>query len=671
MQDSENYQDQQETVDNSLPRFRNFRTSNEESNKARFASNIVQTAKYTAISYIPAALLTQFKLVSTIYFFVIAIIQCIPFFSSLDPFSAISPFILVLCLSVAREGFEDLEKRKKDLELNSLNTFKYVGGVWKEVDWKDVYVGDFIKVMENHFLPADIIPISCSNLSGTLFIQTSGLDGEMNLKRRKTVSQLQDDIGDGELIRVVVDVTIPIPDPDLYNFYGKITTWKGKNILLSQENFAPRESMLKNTEWVIGIVAYTGSDTKITQSLEESDNKISNMEKMVQSCIITVLAFQVIVSLLMGFFSGFWVQANRERHSRFVDFGITTEPLLAIMIGFASSLVLTSTMIPISMIITLEMVKIIQSYFISSDIDLHSVQKDRNASVFSSNLNEDLGQIDHIFIDKTGTLTSNQMEFKHCLVGDTLYGDASIYNDGLFANDTNSKYQTLDDIDDAEIPFNFEDKRLASLEDGLVDDKVIDMKISEPLTANSFIQITSQGELVQEFFTILALCHNCEVYKTSEGKKYRGHSADEVTLVDAASRLGFSFESDCSRYRTAIILGEKKHFEVIQIFPFNSERRKSSVIIHQDGYYKLMVKGADDSIYQRLTKSTVQNPNAAQQEIIEDAYDTIDILSDNGMRNLVVAERLMNPYEVQEVQRRIKKAIEDDRRDLISTLTIS
>lgn len=88
------------------------------------------------------------------------------------------------------------------------------------------------------------------------------------------------------------------------------------------------------------------------------------------------------------------------------------------------------------------------------------------------------------------------MEFKHCLVGDTLYGDASIYNDGLFANDTNSKYQTLDDIDDAEIPFNFEDKRLASLEDGLVDDKVIDMKISEPLTANSFIQITSQGELV-------------------------------------------------------------------------------------------------------------------------------------------------------------------------------
>ena len=187
--DSENFQEPNSTSDN-LPRFRNFRTSNEESNKARFSSNIVQTAKYTAISYIPAALLTQFKLVSTMYFFVVAIIQCIPYFSSLDPFSAISPFILVLCLSVAREGFEDLEKRKKDLELNSLNTFKYVGGIWKEVDWKDVYVGDFIKVMEHHFLPADIIPISCSNLTGTLFIQTSGLDGEMNLKRRKTVSQL-------------------------------------------------------------------------------------------------------------------------------------------------------------------------------------------------------------------------------------------------------------------------------------------------------------------------------------------------------------------------------------------------------------------------------------------------------------------------------------------------
>ena len=170
---------------------------------------------------------------------------------------------------------------------------------------------------------------------------------------------------------------------------------------------------------------------------------------------------------------------------------------------------------------------------------------------------------------------------------------------------------------------------------------------------------------MEEFFTILALCHNCEAQKSSQGIFYKGDSRDEVTLVDAARNLGFAFVNECSTFRTLDVHGEKRHYEIVFNFPFTPDRRKSSIIVQQDGYYKLMVKGSDEDMYQRLLRSTASNPNRALQEIIEDAYDNIDVLADKGMRNICVAERLMNTYEVQEVSKRIKQALSQNRPELI------
>lgn len=171
-------------------KMRVFRTFNHEENKSKFVTNSVKNSSYSPLTYIPMALFEQFRQFSTIYFLVVAILQSFIPLSTLSPIASVSPLVLILSLSVARKAFEDLDKRKKDLELNSLNTTRFIGGVWRSVDWKDICVGDVVKVMENEFIPADLILASCSNSEHKAFIQTSGLDGEMNLKQRLAVKDL-------------------------------------------------------------------------------------------------------------------------------------------------------------------------------------------------------------------------------------------------------------------------------------------------------------------------------------------------------------------------------------------------------------------------------------------------------------------------------------------------
>ena len=82
-------------------------------------------------------------------------------------------------------------------------------------------------------------------------------------------------------------------------------------------------------------------------------------------------------------------------------------------------LILYNNVVPISLLISIEIVKYVQAIFIGQDEDMK--YKDTYAKARTSNLNEELGQISYIFTDKTGTLTENIMEFKKCSIGGRLY----------------------------------------------------------------------------------------------------------------------------------------------------------------------------------------------------------------------------------------------------------
>lgn len=90
--------------------------------------------------------------------------------------------------------------------------------------------------------------------------------------------------------------------------------------------------------------------------------------------------------------------------------------------NFGTWILLFTNMVPISLLVTLEIVKFWQARYICWDADIYSVEKDMPTKVQSSNLNEELGQIQYIFSDKTGTLTCNVMDFRKMSAGDTSYG---------------------------------------------------------------------------------------------------------------------------------------------------------------------------------------------------------------------------------------------------------
>lgn len=152
-----------------------------------------------------------------------AILMSIPTISPVNPVAAVFPFTFVICLSLLKEALEDRARYLSDIELNASRCCKYEDGGWKKFEWRDVYVGDIIKVTKEEFFPADLILIGSSFEDGIAFIQTSSLDGEKNLKPRMSFKETQPLVGRGEIMRIVGSMNLGAPDPDLYNATGTIS----------------------------------------------------------------------------------------------------------------------------------------------------------------------------------------------------------------------------------------------------------------------------------------------------------------------------------------------------------------------------------------------------------------------------------------------------------------
>jgi len=459
-----------------------------------FRSNKIRTTKYNLFSFLPKALMYQFSRFANVYFLITAVIQSIPYVSPLHPFSAILPLIFVLGVSIIREGIEDYSRYRTDTQINKSKATVLLNGNWAQVDWRDIYVGDYIQIKNEERFPADIMVLSTSYLKesrGACFIETASLDGERNLKPKAAIPDIMNIVEEKGIEALSGKITCSLPNPNLNSFDGAVEI-EGKQYPLSAKQLLLRGASLRNTEKIVGVVVYTGHESKVMKNSENARFKTSKMEVQMNNLILRLLILQALLYLaaVVGFLS--WNISVYDKYRQFWTYGynIYVESLFMILTYF----ILFNTMLPISLIVTLELVKVCQSYFIAVDQDFYNAKKGKGCKVMTRSINEELGQVEYVFSDKTGTLTCNEMELKYLTIGTQTYSGrltSKTEKNNLYANMNEYYDPKIRSALEGENPENFQ--IVLNGADGIR------------------YTISSKKQIVREYMTLLSTCHDCMV----------------------------------------------------------------------------------------------------------------------------------------------------------------
>uniref|UniRef100_A0A9J8C8G7 Phospholipid-transporting ATPase n=1 Tax=Cyprinus carpio carpio TaxID=630221 RepID=A0A9J8C8G7_CYPCA len=370
--------------------------------------NKVRTTKYTFLSFIPKNLFEQLHRFANVYFIFLGALNFVPIVNAFQPEISIIPIVFVMSITAVKDLWEDQRRRKSDQQVNNLlcDVFDRKQKRYVERRWADVCVGDLIRLCCNEIIPADMVLLHSSDPNGVCHIETANLDGETNLKQRQVVRDLPQG---SEFVPENYSSRIECENPnnDLRRFRGFMEHPGKVRVGLHSENLLLRSCTVRNTETVIGIVVYAGHETKAMQNNSGPRYKRSKLE-----CRLNMDVNVIYVGLL---------KMCVELHNPIFMIPDDTHPALAAFYMFWTMIIVLQVLIPISLYVSIEIVKLGQVYFIQNDLDLYNPVLDTGVQCRALNITEDLGQIQYLFSDKTGTLTENRMLFRRCTVAGTEY----------------------------------------------------------------------------------------------------------------------------------------------------------------------------------------------------------------------------------------------------------
>ncbi|EJD04848.1 phospholipid-translocating P-type ATPase [Fomitiporia mediterranea MF3/22] len=582
--------------------------------QSKFPANIVRNQKYNVFTFLPIVLYEQFKFFFNLYFLLVALSQFVPQLRIGLLVTYIAPLAFVLTVTMGKEAYDDYKRHLRDKEANStkylileptsspqsshddlpendddvtnpdapLNTS--TGPHTRAVPSSKIRVGDLVFLEKNQRVPADMVLLRTSDASGTCFIRTDQLDGETDWKLRVAVPTCQKLRSDKDLLRLDAEIYADSPIKDIHTFIGTFSINNPPADHLSEGvplGPVPKVEPLtvENVLWsntvlaagsAIGLVIYTGSETRAVMNTSHPETKTGLLEIEINRlakilCTVT-FALSIAMVALNGFRGQWYIYVFRF-------------------------LILFSSIIPISLRVNLDMGKTVYSHLIMTDNEIP------NTIVRTSTLPEELGRIEYLLSDKTGTLTQNEMELKKLHMGTMSYGSDS-----------------MDEV-----------AHQLALAFGL-------------RTTPTGIQFSTRGRRdmssrVKDVVTSLALCHNVTPVTNDDGTvTYQASSPDEVAIVRWTESVGLTL---VFRDRTHMTLqtpeGAHLEFEVLDIFPFTSESKRMGILVREitSGEVIFLQKGADV-----VMAKIVQRNDWLEEECANMARE--------GLRTLVIGRKRLS-----------------------------
>uniref|UniRef100_A0A7S3NH53 Phospholipid-transporting ATPase n=1 Tax=Aureoumbra lagunensis TaxID=44058 RepID=A0A7S3NH53_9STRA len=518
-----------------------------------------------------------------------------------------------------------MKRHKSDVKVNESKAIIIKeDGEEEIVMWKDLRPGKIVKVKHGDEIPADLVLlVSSESQTGQAYVETSNIDGETNLKIKQSCLSSIDEAETGgykikenkSVAQALIDIEYEPPCGRIHTFEGTLNLKVEKDttavikLPLESRNFLLRGSSLRNTKWILGLVVYSGRDTRLVRNSREAPSKLSEMERVVNNMVYFILFSMIIVSSVSTIAYVVWNLKNKKYlwylcyHYRqdgvpkLFDENCTSGETYSNGSLWFTFFILYNNFIPISLYVTIEVINYCQAFYIDNDLRMYDTISETPALARTSNMNADLGMIGHIFSDKTGTLTQNVMRFERASVAGTVFG-----------------------APDADPPYN-----LAALRQQVITDAKL-------------------NRAARDFVTIMAVCHTVVPERDLNTNEliYQAESPDEEALVKGAAELGLSF---IDRKAEKVIIqaaatggdgGTNLEYEILATIPFDSTRKRMSVVCRlPDGTIRIMCKGADTIVFGLLAGSEDQ----------ASLNTHLDAFARDGLRTLVLAQRDLTSSE--------------------------